>query len=264
MKAENIQKNIADDGLREFFNQNNKAALGFSGGVDSSYILYAALQNNADIMPYFVKSPFQPQFELDDAKRLVEFLNCNIKIIDIDIDNLNSNDADIVSNGEHRCYYCKKKIFTTIKNQAIADGYKVLIDGSNASDDAADRQGMRATAELEVRSPLRECGINKTEIRRLSKEAGLFTWNKPAYACLATRIKTSVPITAELLRKIEKSEDFLFTLGYTDFRVRTDGESAKIQVTENQAGNVIADREKIYLELHKYFADVTLDLKYRD
>lgn len=245
--------------LKEFFSENTKVALGFSGGVDSSYLLYAALENNADIMPYFVKSPFQPQFELNDAKRLAEELKCNLNIIYLD----NLEDGDITANSAVRCYYCKKKIFEAIKNQAAADGYKVLIDGANASDDASERAGMKAADELKVKSPLRECGIDKAEVRRLSKEAGLFTWDKPAYACLATRIKTSVPITAELLHKIEKSEDVLFSLGYKDFRVRTDGETAKIQVKENQTETIIADREKIYAELKKYFNDIVLDLKGR-
>lgn len=245
--------------IQEFFTQNKKVALGFSGGVDSSYLLYAALENNADIMPYFVKSPFQPQFELDDARRLADELKCGLKIIYLD----QLDDCDIKANGAERCYYCKKKIFSSIKKQAIADGYAVLLDGANASDDALDRPGMRATEELEVKSPLRECEIDKAEIRRLSKEAGLFTWDKPAYACLATRIKTSVQITPELLHKVEKSEDLLFSLGYKDLRVRTDGETAKIQVKEDQMGNIVADREKIYGELQKYFDDIVLDLKVR-
>lgn len=242
--------------LQDFFIHNNKIALGFSGGVDSSYLLYAALQNKADIMPYFVKSPFQPQFELDDAKRLAADLKCGLKVIYLN----HLDDGDIKANGAMRCYYCKKKIFMSIKKQAIVDGYTVLIDGANASDDASDRPGMKATSELEVKSPLRECGIDKAEVRRLSREAGLFTWDKPAYACLATRIKTSAPITEELLHKVEKSEAALFSLGYKDFRVRTDGETAKIQVKEDQIENIIAHREKIYEELKKYFNDVVLDL----
>lgn len=246
--------------IKEFFAQNNKVALGFSGGVDSSYLLYAALENNAEIMPYFVKSPFQPQFELDDAKRLAADLKCALKIIYLDN---HLDDFDIAANDGMRCYYCKRKIFAAIKNQAAADGYTILLSGEQASDDASDRPGMKAAEEMEVKSPLRECGISKEEIRRLSREAGLFTWDKPAYACLATRVKTSVPVTAELLHKVEKSEDVLFSLGYKDLRVRTDGETAKIQVKEDRIGNIIADREKIYDELKKYFNDIVLDLKGR-
>jgi len=242
--------------LSEFFAQHPKAALGFSGGVDSSYLLYAAIQNKADIMPYFMKTPFQPAFELRDARRLAVELGCGLKVLTLD----HLAAADIAKNGADRCYHCKKMIFSAIKNQAAADGYTVLIDGCNASDDAGDRPGMRAAGELEVRSPLRECGIDKAEARRLSREAGLFTWDKPAYACLATRVKPSTPITAELLEKVERSEDFLFSLGYNDFRVRTDGQTAKLQITEGQMQKLFADRVKIDGELRKYFADVTLDL----
>lgn len=123
--------------LREFFTQHKKVALGFSGGVDSSYLLYAAIQNNADIMPYFVKTPFQPTFELEDAERLTGELKCGFKALALD----NLADVNIAENGADRCYHCKKKIFMAIKNQAVADGYKVFIDGSNASDDVGDRHG---------------------------------------------------------------------------------------------------------------------------
>ena len=245
--------------LQEFFIQHRKVALGFSGGVDSSYLLFAAIQNNADILPYYVKTPFQPAFELKDARRLAGELKCGLKVLTLN----NLTDVNITKNGADRCYHCKKRIFAAIKNQAAAEGYKVLIDGCQASDDAGDRQGMRATGELEVRSPLRECGISKADVRKLSRDAGLFTWDKPAYACLATRIKTSVPITVELLEKIERSEDFMFSLGYKDFRVRTDGIAARLQVTEEQMSSVFTDREKIYMELRTYFTDVTLDLACR-
>ena len=103
---------------------------------------------------------------------------------------------------------------STILAAAREDGYPVLLDGTNASDEAGDRPGMRALSELGVLSPLRLCGLTKPEIRRLSKVAGLFTWSKPAYACLATRVKTGEPIRPETLRAVEESEDFLFSLGF--------------------------------------------------
>lgn len=165
-------------------------ALAFSGGVDSSYLLYAALQNGADVHAYYVKSAFQPQFELEDAQKLAKQVGAKLTIMQA---NVLANET-VVANPKNRCYYCKQVIFTGIGKQAAQDGYTTLLDGTNASDDAADRPGMKALQELSVLSPLRLCGLTKTEIRKRSKAAGLFTWDKPSYACLATRIPTGRPL----------------------------------------------------------------------
>jgi uncharacterized protein len=122
---------------------------------------------------------------------------------------------------------------------------------------------MRVLKELSVLSPLRKCELSKDEIRRLSKEAGLFTWNKPAYACLATRIPTGDAITKEKLERIEHAEDYLFSLGFSDFRVRMLGSSAKIQVPIAQIELFIKYRHIIVCELKKYFEAVLLDLEAR-
>ena len=166
--------------LKEFFRQHPKAAIAFSGGVDSSYLLYAALQCGADVRAYYVKGAFQPQFELDDAQRLARDIHAPMTVLRADV----LRDETVTANPANRCYYCKKVVFSSIAQAALADGYTVLLDGTNASDDAGDRPGMRALQELQVLSPLRLCGLTKPEIRRLSKEARLFTWDKPAYACL--------------------------------------------------------------------------------
>ena len=143
-------------------------------------------------------------------------------------------------------YHCKKVIFETIVEAATKDGYTLLIDGTNASDDSADRPGMKALTELSVRSPLRECGLTKDEIRRLSKEVGLFTWDKPAYACLATRIPTGEEITAAKLQRTEAAENFLSSLGFTDFRVRSREGVAKIQVTAEDLLKMMENRETVF------------------
>ena len=126
----------------------------------------------------------------------------------------------IAANPADRCYFCKRRIFGAICTAAAADGYPVVLDGTNASDDRGDRPGMRALEQAHVLSPLRLCGLTKAEVRRRSKAAGLFTWDKPAYACLATRVPTGELITAEKLRAVERSEAYLFALGFTDLRVR--------------------------------------------
>ena len=246
--------------LKEFFTEHPKAALGFSGGVDSSYLLYAGIKAGADIRPYFIKTAFQPEFELEDAKRLCAQLGAELHIIELDA----LANPDVVKNPANRCYYCKKVIFNMIMKAAAEDGYTVLLDGTNASDDAGDRPGMKALQELQVKSPLRECGLVKSEIRRLSKEGGLFTWDKPSYACLATRIPTGCEITAEKLQKTEAAEDFLFALGFHDFRVRMmpDG-AARLQLPENQLSLLMEKRAELLNELKKSYPAVLLDLEVR-
>ena len=246
--------------LTEFFNENPKVAIAFSGGVDSSYLLYAAVSAGAEVIAYYVKSAFQPQFELEDAKRLADCLHAKLRILGIDILKY----SDIVKNPSNQCYYCKHEIFTQIRDAALSDGYTTILDGTNASDVEGDRPGMKALKELCVKSPLQECGLTKDEIRKRSRNAGLFTWDKPAYACLATRIKTGEVITAEKLDATEKSEEYLFSLGFRDFRVRRVGNTAKIQLNESDFERLLEYRSEILNELKKYYEAVTLDLEVRN
>lgn len=246
--------------LSEFFQMYPKVALAFSGGVDSAYLLYAALSCGAQVRAYYVKSAFQPQFELEDAQRLAKELNADMRVLQVDIlanQHVSSNPAD-------RCYYCKREIFTAIFDAAAEDGFSVLIDGTNASDDAGDRPGMRALREMSVRSPLRECGLTKDEVRLRSKEAGLFTWDKPAYACLATRVSAGVAITEEMLQKTEAAEDFLSSQGFSDFRVRMMGNAARLQLPEAQLPLLLEKRQAVVSELRKSYSAVLLDLEVRE
>ena len=245
--------------LYEFFQKVPKAALAFSGGVDSAYLLYAARRCGAQVRAYYVKSAFQPQFELDDATRLATELGVDMRVLEVDV----LTAPQITANPADRCYHCKNVIFRTILEAAAEDGFLVLMDGTNASDDAGDRPGMRALRELEVRSPLRECGLKKAEIRQLSKEAGLFTWDKPAYACLATRIPTGETITKEKLQRTERAEDYLFAAGFTDLRVRMMGGAARIQLPEDQLPLLLDKRQAILDEFKKYYNTVLLDLEVR-
>lgn len=245
--------------IQEFFEQYPRAAIAFSGGVDSAYLLHAAVKYADQVKAYYVKSEFQPQFELDDAVRLADELGADMKVLTLNVLSV----PNVSANPSDRCYYCKRAIFSAITAAAGADGFTVLLDGTNASDDAGDRPGMRALSELSVLSPLRECGLTKSQIRQLSKEAGLFTWDKPAYACLATRIPTGEEITADKLSATEIAEDYLFSLGFTDFRVRSQEGHARLQVPEAQIGLLMDHRKDILAKLKEYYKTVSLDLEVR-
>ena len=245
--------------LKQFFQENPRCALGFSGGVDSAYLLYAGVKAGADIRPYFIKTVFQPVFELADAQKLAQGLGVALTVVELDA----LADPRVAANPADRCYYCKRNLFRALKERAIADGYPVLLDGTNASDQADDRPGMRALAELSVRSPLRECGLTKAEIRARSREAGLFTWDKPAYACLATRVPAGETITADILARVEGAEDALFRLGYTDFRVRVFHSAARLQLPRGQMERAVREAEAIQAALKPYFTPILLDLEGR-
>ena len=243
--------------LKEFFLEHRKCALAFSGGADSAYLLYAAMKAGVQVTAYYAKTAFQPEFEFEDACRLAKELGADMKILNLDV----LAESKVACNPADRCYYCKTCIFTNIRRAAAEDGYEVLLDGTNASDPESERPGMKALREINVMSPLRMCGLTKPEIRQLSKEAGLFTWNKPAYACLATRIPAGTAITQEALKKTEQAENYMMKLGFSDFRIRmgSDG-SALLQLREEQIPMMMKQRKEISGYLKTIYPGVLLDL----
>ena len=245
--------------LADFAHAYPKAALGFSGGVDSSYLLYAGLRAGADWLPVYVRSVFQPAFELADAQRLCRDLGTELTVLDVDILSV----PQVRSNPADRCYYCKRALFGRLSDWAASRGISLLLDGNNASDPPTDRPGMRAAAELGVRSPLREAGLTKADIRRLSREAGLFTWDKPAYACLATRIPAGTPLDEGTLDRVERGEAQLREMGYSDLRIRVFHGAARIQLPGDQMAAAVQARERIVSALKPLFDPVLLDLEGR-
>ena len=241
--------------LRRFFADHPRVALAFSGGVDSAYLFYAASRYACEVQAFYAATVFQPAFELADAKRLAAFLDRPLTVIEPDIFAC----PEAVANGPRRCYYCKRTLFSALWEQARAAGFTVLLDGNNASDDAGDRPGMQAIRELQVRSPLRECGLTKADIRLLSREVGLFTWDKPSYSCLATRVAQGQPLTKDLLRRIEEGETALMELGFNDFRLRVRGEEALLQVTAGQMEQARSCQDDIKKRLYPLFSSVSLD-----
>ena len=203
--------------------------------------------------------PLCPRFELEGAKALTKKIGITHTLLPIDV----LQNEIVVQNPKDRCYFCKKAVFSTIWEAAKKDGYSLLLDGTNASDDASDRPGMKALAELDVLSPLRLCGLTKSLIRERSRVLGLPTWNKPSYACLATRIPTGEPITKEKLERTEWAETYLMGLGLSDFRVRLFADCAKLQVKEAQLPLLLQHREDILAVLRTRYDGVFLDLEVR-
>jgi len=259
MTEDNANAICVPESLRRFFEKYPKVALAFSGGVDSAYLLYAAGACGCDVRPYYVKSAFQPEFEMRDALRLCGQLGVEMTVVDIDILKV----PQVVQNPSNRCYYCKRALFSEIIDRAKKDGYEIVIDGTNASDDASDRPGMKALSELNVLSPLRECAMSKQAVREYSRRANLFTWNKMAYACLATRIPTKTEITEELLGKVEAAEEALFRMGFSDFRIRIYEGAARLQLPGDQMERAVRMRSDIREAVEPYFPVVMMDLRDR-
>ena len=245
--------------LADYFHAHPRAALAFSGGVDSAYLLWAGRHWGCDLTAYYVRTAFQPEFEFRDARRLAEAVGVPMVVVEADILSV----PLAAANGPDRCYHCKKALFTKLWEQARRDGHTLLLDGTNASDDAGDRPGMKALRELAVESPLRLCGLTKADVRAASKEAGLFTWDKPAYACLATRILTGEEITVKKLAAVEEAEDWMASLGFTDFRVRTSEGQARLQIRESQWPLLWEHRAEILEKLKENYRTVSLDLEVR-
>lgn len=233
-----------------------KFALGFSGGCDSAYLLAWALKNGCDVAPYYIKSPFQPEFELTEAKNICAELGTALKVLPLDTLAL----PEIVENTPQRCYYCKRCLFRAIAQQASTDGYDIVCDGTNASDDISDRPGWRALQELGIKSPLREAGLTKAEIIRRSLELGLSTAQKPPHACLATRIPHGTSITQEMLTRIDKAETALKMLGFSDFRIRVFHQSARLQLTLHDMQLASQNPQIVTQTIAPFFYPVFLDL----
>jgi uncharacterized protein len=170
-------------------------------------------------------------------------------------------DPRYAANPANRCYFCKSELHERLQQLASAEGWAAVVDGNNASDVSAPRPGMAAAHERGVRSPLQEAGLGKSEVRQLARHLGLGVWDKPAMACLSSRIPHGTPITPELLRRIESAEDALAELGFTQFRVRHHGEIARLELLPDDFARAVALHEPIAAALRRAgYRHVTLDL----
>lgn len=256
------RKNTLDakfSALHELLSNLGSAAVAFSGGVDSTFLLYVASKvlGNRRVLALTISSPLSPQQELADAREVASWIG--VKHVELDINLLAM--SEFRANPPDRCYTCKKMVYTRLWECARTNYMEWLLDGENRDDEDDYRPGSRAARELGVRSPLREVGMSKEEIRLLSRDLGLPKWKKPAAACLASRIPYGEEITVEKLRMVGGAEDYLHSLGFGLVRVRLHGELARIEVAPGDFPNLLENRMKIVKYLREIgFVYVALDL----
>ena len=208
----------------------DKVAVAYSGGVDSTLLAkvsYDVLHENA--IAITLVSPMNAKSEMKDAEDFAHEIGIkHYQILDKDVE------PEVLANPTNRCYFCKKIEFTKILEKANECGIKTVFDGSNMDDLSDYRPGLQALSELKVVSPLREAELTKSDIRQLSKQLGLRSWEKPALACLGSRVPYGEKITLEKLSKIDRSEDFLRSLGLVQFRVRSHDDMARIEIAPDE------------------------------
>lgn len=245
--------------LNSILKELHSFAVAFSGGVDSSFLLYRAHKvRKSGIIAITLRTPYIPSREINEAVEFTKTFGIKHQILDIAFPDV------IRTNPIERCYLCKKLLFAELMNFARENKLKYVVDGTNADDDGDFRPGMRALKEMGIRSPLMESGLTKKEIRELSRNEGLDTWDKPAMACLLTRIPYATEVNEEMLRMIEQAENIMFESGYPGVRVRIHGDTARIECLPGFMGKIIQspDREHITSNLKKIgFKYVSLDLE---
>ena len=245
--------------LNEYMRDNDGAAVAFSGGVDSTFLLKAAHDLLGDrIAAITIRSRLIPERELSEA---VDFCQSEgINQIFLDFEPFDT--EDFAENPQNRCYICKKACFSGLIELAAQHGFSQIGDGTKIDDEGDYRPGMKASEELGVKSPLRETGMSKSDIRLLSERLGLKTWNKPSFACLASRFRYGERITAEKLEMVEKAEQLLFDMGFHQFRARIQGLDARIEVSDGEIDMLMKKRGEILSEFEKYgFEHVSADLR---
>ncbi|MCR4927470.1 MAG: ATP-dependent sacrificial sulfur transferase LarE [Lachnospiraceae bacterium] len=259
IKENSLQQKL--QALKEYITGLGALAVGFSGGVDSSLLLAVAAETLGEkALAITAESPFNPLREMEEAKAFCK--KRGIRHVILKADPLEN---DIIrSNPPDRCYHCKKMIFSGIKEAAKENGIKYIAEGSNMDDMGDYRPGFKAVEEMHIVSPLRKAGLYKAEIRELARIMGLETWDKPAYACLATRIAYGEEITAEKLRMIELAESGLMSQGFPICRVRLHGSIARVEVPEKDIARFADD--SLRTEMYEYlkslgFTYITLDMK---
>ena len=247
--------------LREHLEKTGRCAVAFSSGVDSAFLLKTAHDVLGDkVIALTAKACIFPGRESDEAAEFCKKEKVEQVVIDFDplsVEGFKENPSD-------RCYHCKKALFQSFVDIAKERGIEHILEGSNMDDDGDYRPGKRAIKELSIESPLKEAGLYKDEIRKLSKEFGLPTWKKPSFACLASRFPYGESIDEEKLSMVDRGEQLLLDLGFSQFRVRLHGNLARLEILPNEFEKLLRKdvRERVYNELKTLgFSYVSMDLE---
>jgi uncharacterized protein len=256
---EEMTQSEKQERLKEELRKLGSVAIAFSSGVDSTFLLKTAHDVLGDqAIAITAKSCTFPKRELEEAAAFCK--QEGIRHIIVESDELEV--EGFRENPPNRCYLCKKSLFTQLIQVAKEQGIAYIAEGSNMDDLGDYRPGLQAISELQIESPLRKAGLYKEEIRALSKELGLKTWEKPSFACLSSRFVYGEEITREKLSMVDQAENLLLMLGFYQFRVRIHGKIARIEVLPEEFPKLMEKRELIVDKLTEFgFSYVTMDLK---
>ncbi len=244
--------------LERIIDEMERVIVAFSAGVDSTLVLKVAYDRLGDnALGVTAVSPSLPEAELKEAIELARLIGVRHRLLETH----EMDDPNYQANPVNRCYFCKTELYDELVELAEREGYRYILNGANLDDVGDYRPGEQAAREHNVRSPLREAGLTKAHVRALARELGLPNWNKPAMACLSSRLPYGTPVTRQALRQVEQAEQYLRSLGFRQLRVRHHGDLARIEVERADLPRLIELGEQIGAELRRIgYTYVTADL----